>query len=63
MLILRRKAGQSILITQEIKIIILSGIGDIRIGVDAPKDMQILRSELLQNYRSFINNLRPAITE
>jgi len=46
MLILNRKAGQSILITNEIQIIILNGIGDIRLGIEAPKDMQILRGEL-----------------
>jgi carbon storage regulator len=62
MLILHRKFGQSILIASKIKIIILRGIGGIRIGIEAPKDMQILRSELLQRYASSINNLRSVIT-
>lgn len=62
MLILNREAGQSIIIANKIQIIILSGIGDIRVGIEAPKDMQILRSELLNRYRSSKNNLRPTST-
>ena len=52
MLILNRKAGQSILITNEIQIIILNALGDIRLGIEAPKDMQILRGELIHRYPS-----------
>jgi carbon storage regulator CsrA len=52
MLILNRKPGQSFFITNEIKIIVLDGIGDISIGIDAPKNMSILRSELLRRYRN-----------
>jgi len=66
MLILDRKPGQSFLITDEIKIIVLDGIGDICIGIEAPKSMRILRSELLRRYRDpnrfpGIKNPQPAM--
>ncbi len=65
MLIIDRKPGQSFLIADAIKIIILDGIGDISIGIDAPKNMRILRSELLHRYhdphRLSIKNPRPAM--
>ena len=66
MLILDRKPGQSFLIADEIKIIVLDGIGDICIGIDAPKTMRILRSELLRRSRDpnrfpDIKNHQPAI--
>ncbi len=61
MLILNRKAGQSILITNEIQIIILNGLGDIRLGIEAPKDMQILRGEIVNRYRSPQINPQPTI--
>jgi carbon storage regulator len=50
MLILTRHAGQdeTILIGDDIKIHILSQKGNqIKIGIDAPKDVEILRNELL----------------
>ncbi len=50
MLILNRNAGQSILISDDIKIFILSGAGDIRVGIDAPSEMRILRGELLRRH-------------
>jgi len=62
MLILNREAGQSIIIANKIQIIILSGNGDIRVGIEAPKDMQILRSELLNRCRFSKSNLQPTIT-
>jgi carbon storage regulator CsrA len=49
MLILNRKVGQSFLIANKIKVIILNEVGDI--GIEAPKEMRILRSELLHHYR------------
>lgn len=49
MLILQRKTGQSFVIGDDIEITIqeISG-GRVRISVDAPKNVQILRKELLE---------------
>ena len=47
MLILQRKAGESLLIGEDIEISILSvDSGRVRIAIDAPKQVPILRSEL-----------------
>lgn len=50
MLILRRKAGESFLVGEQIRITILEADanGTVSIGIDAPRDMLILRSELQQ---------------
>ena len=50
MLILRRKAGESFLVGEQIRITILEAAanGTVSIGIDAPKDVLILRSELQQ---------------
>lgn len=47
MLVLNRRAGERILIGPDIVITIVRiGADKVRIGVDAPKDMNIVRSEL-----------------
>ena len=47
MLILNRKAGESIIIGEEIEITILEiEEGRIKIGIDAPRDINILRKEI-----------------
>jgi len=48
MLILRRKVGESLVIGDQIKVTVLDG-GDsgVRLAIDAPKEIPILRSELL----------------
>ena len=49
MLVLTRKAGEGILMDQDVTIEILSVEGDrVRIGINAPKDMRIFRRELLE---------------
>ena len=49
MLVLTRKAGEGILLDQNVTISVLSVEGDrVRIGIDAPKDMRIFRRELLE---------------
>jgi carbon storage regulator len=49
MLVLTRKAGEGILLNQDVTIEILSVEGDrVRIGINAPKDMRIFRRELLE---------------
>lgn len=47
MLILQRKAGESLLIGDEIEVTVLSvETGRVRLAIDAPKSVSILRSEL-----------------
>ena len=49
MLILRRKAGETLLIGDEIKITVLDVYeGGVRLAIDAPKQIPVLRSELVQ---------------
>jgi len=48
MLILRRKVGESLLIGDNIKVTVLdAGEGGVRLAIDAPKQVPILRNELL----------------
>lgn len=49
MLILRRKAGETLLVGDEVKITVMDVYeGGVRLAIDAPKRITILRSELLQ---------------
>jgi carbon storage regulator len=49
MLVLSRKAGESLSIGPDITLEIISVEGDrVRIGIQAPKEIRIYRSELLQ---------------
>ncbi len=49
MLILKRCAGESIQIGKDIQVIILGhSLGITRVGITAPKDIKILRKELLE---------------
>jgi carbon storage regulator len=49
MLILSRKAGETLLINDDIEIKIIDVSGDkVKIGIDAPKSVKILRNELRQ---------------
>jgi carbon storage regulator len=48
MLILQRKAGQSLVIGEDITVTVVSVDGGrVRLAISAPKDMSILRSELV----------------
>ncbi len=48
MLILRRKIGESLLIGEGIKVTVLdAGDGRTRLAIEAPKEVSILRSELV----------------
>ena len=48
MLILTRRIGEQLLIGNDIKVVVLSIKGNqIRIGIDAPDDVKIMREELL----------------
>lgn len=53
MLILSRKSGESLLINEEIEIKIIEVSGDkVKIGIEAPKNVKILRKELSQTMES-----------
>ncbi len=50
MLILRRNPGQSVMIAGSIIVKVLKDAsGAIHLGIEAPKDLKIVRTELLQN--------------
>ena len=50
MLVLTRRSGETILIGDDIEITILAVDGSqVRVGVDAPEDVKILRGELLDD--------------
>lgn len=49
MLILSRKTGQSLIIGDDVEIKIVSIDGDnVKIGISAPKDVSVVRKELLE---------------
>jgi len=53
MLVLSRKSGQSILINDDIEITIVEVSNDkVKIGIEAPKNMRILRNELCMTMES-----------
>lgn len=53
MLILSRKSGETLLINDEIEIKIIDVNGDkVKIGIEAPKNVKILRKELSQTMES-----------
>ncbi len=53
MLVITRQPGDSILIGEDIKIIILEVSGDkIKVGIDAPRSVRIMRTEVLDTEKS-----------
>ncbi|MCY9528646.1 MULTISPECIES: carbon storage regulator CsrA [Paenibacillus] len=53
MLVLTRKKGQSIVLNNDIEIQIVSVDGEqIKIGISAPKDVVILRKELVEEIKA-----------
>ena len=48
MLVLSRKANETILLGEDIRIVILSVDGErVRVGIDAPRSVRIVRNELV----------------
>ncbi len=48
MLVLTRRAGESLIIAEDVKITVISlGNGRVKIGITAPRDVTIVREELL----------------
>lgn len=53
MLVLARKVGQSIMIADNIEVLVIEVRGDqVRIGIDAPRGIPIFRKELLKQTES-----------
>lgn len=60
MLIICRKAGESFLIGENIKVHVLEVQSDkIKIGIDAPRDVRVMRQELLETENT---NLKAALS-
>ena len=52
MLVISRKENQRIKIGENIEIVIVEiGKGQVKIGIEAPKEIQILRSELIEEIK------------
>ncbi|WP_457561033.1 carbon storage regulator [Caminibacter sp.] len=52
MLVISRKENQRIKIGENIEIVIVEiGKGQVKIGIEAPRDVQILRSELIEDIK------------
>ncbi|MBC9784463.1 carbon storage regulator CsrA [Heliobacterium chlorum] len=50
MLVLTRKNGESLLIGEEIEIVVLDVRGDqVKIGITAPKSVRVMRKEVLES--------------
>jgi len=55
MLVLSRKTGESVMIGDDIKIIVLNVKGNqVRIGIEAPKDISVNREEVHQHIQNSI---------
>ncbi|MGB5325917.1 MAG: carbon storage regulator CsrA [Pseudomonadales bacterium] len=53
MLILTRKTGEKILISEDVRITVLNISGtQVKLGIDAPKDVRIMREELIESGES-----------
>lgn len=52
MLVLQRKRGEAICVGDDIKVIVtFIGEGKVKIGIDAPRDVRILREEIADEVR------------
>lgn len=48
MLVLRRKVGETLLIGDDVELVVLGVEGDrVKLGIQAPKEIEIIRKELL----------------
>ncbi|MEN6355589.1 MAG: carbon storage regulator CsrA [Armatimonadota bacterium] len=53
MLVLARKIGQSIIINDNIEVLVIEVRGDqVRLGIDAPRTIPVHRKELLEQIRA-----------
>jgi carbon storage regulator len=52
MLVLKRKIGESVMIGEEIEIVVLERDGDsVRLGIRAPKNIPVYRKEIFEEIR------------
>lgn len=59
MLIITRNSNESFYIGEDVKVTILGSNGSqVRIGIDAPKDVTILREEIREKYKNNSNGNR-----
>lgn len=64
MLVLSRKIGESLRIGEDVELIILDvNRGQVRIGIEAPKTTNIVRSELLTRAQGGMRTNEPQKTE
>ncbi len=60
MLVLSRKAGETLVIDGNIVITIVAVVGNkVRIGIQAPSDVKILRGELVGDQTNVSENVSP----
>ncbi len=60
MLILTRRVGESLMIGDEVKVTVLGVKGSqVRLGVDAPKDVGVHREEIYNRIRSQSGDKQP----
>ncbi|MCM1565419.1 MAG: carbon storage regulator CsrA [Dehalobacter sp.] len=53
MLVLSRKINERIMIGDDIEVVVVAVVGDqVRIGIEAPKDIKILRSEVYEEVQN-----------
>ncbi len=63
MLVLRRKASEAIVLNQVIVIRVLGVEGDrVKLGIDAPPDVIVVREELLDEAATGTRNSRPILS-
>jgi len=64
MLILKRKIDEAIKINRNISIKILEiSENQVKLGIDAPREIEILRSELLEDVKENLKNASVAVKE
>lgn len=64
MLILTRKVGESIMIGDSVEVKVLGlRAGQIKIGIEAPKDLKVHREEIYERIQAEQENERQAVNE
>lgn len=51
MLVLSRKQNQSIVIGKDVRVTVIRGKGQVRLGIDAPSGVPVMRSELAESVK------------
>jgi carbon storage regulator len=63
MLVLTRKANQSIMIGENVEVSVLSVLGEkVRLGIQAPRDVAVFRKEVYLEIQAQAQNLTPSET-